>query len=32
VLDDIWDASGASWLDVDDDVRLTISVCKHTDN
>jgi len=23
VLDDIWDASGASWLDVDDDVRLT---------
>jgi integrin alpha FG-GAP repeat containing protein 1 len=32
VLDDIWDASGASWLDVDDDVRSTISVCKHTDN
>jgi integrin alpha FG-GAP repeat containing protein 1 len=31
VLDDIWDASGASWLDVDDDVRLTISVCKHAD-
>jgi integrin alpha FG-GAP repeat containing protein 1 len=26
VLDDIWDASGASWLDVDDDVRLTITL------
>jgi integrin alpha FG-GAP repeat containing protein 1 len=26
VLDDIWDASGASWLDVDDDVRSSISI------
>jgi integrin alpha FG-GAP repeat containing protein 1 len=25
VLDDIWDARGASWLDIDDDVRLTLS-------
>jgi integrin alpha FG-GAP repeat containing protein 1 len=23
VLDDIWDASGASWLDVDDDVSIS---------
>jgi integrin alpha FG-GAP repeat containing protein 1 len=24
VLNDIWDVSGASWLDVDDDVRLPL--------
>ena len=32
VLDDIWDASGASWLDVDDDVRLKYAVWNYTDN
>lgn len=31
VLDDIWDASGASWLVVDDDVRLTVSVWEYAD-
>jgi len=32
VLDDIWDASGASWLDVDDDVPLTVSGWEYADN
>jgi integrin alpha FG-GAP repeat containing protein 1 len=31
VLDDIWDASGASWLDVDDDVRLIITMLDYAD-
>ena len=31
VLDDIWDTTGASWLDVDDDVRFSLRAEGKTD-